>query len=73
MATKAHQVIHIDQVGTEHEALVTALNGMHDGFVSLIFIDPQAPEAENVKKVYDVAHASHPSKDSQTPTSHGTW
>jgi hypothetical protein len=67
MATKAGKVIYIDQAGREHEALVTAMNGMHDGFVSLIYIDPRAPEAENVRKVFDVAHVSHPSKDESNP------
>jgi hypothetical protein len=67
MATKGHEVIYVDQVGAEHAALVTAMNGMHEGFVSLIYIDPQAPESENVKKLFDVAHASHPSKDESNP------
>jgi hypothetical protein len=51
-------VVYVDGLGREHEALVTAVNGLHPGLVTLVFVDVNAPEPENVKKIFDVAHMS---------------
>jgi hypothetical protein len=67
MATKGHRVIYVDQVGREHAALVTAVNGLNDGYVSLVYVDAKADETDNVIKEIDVAHASDPSKDESNP------
>jgi hypothetical protein len=55
---KSHSVVYVDGLGREHEALVTAVNGLHPGLVTLVFVDVNAPEPENVKKIFDVAHMS---------------
>src|SRR4029077_20927885 len=33
-------------------------NPLNEGFLSLIYIDPHAPEGDNVKKLFDVRHIS---------------
>lgn len=59
---KSKIVIYVDAFGKEHDALVTALNGLNAGYVSLVYVDMAAPEADNVKKLFDVAHMSDASK-----------
>jgi hypothetical protein len=59
---KARTVLYIDAKGFEHEALVTALNGLHEGYLSLVYIDDKAEEADNVKKVFDIPHLSDDSR-----------
>ena len=58
MANKGNFVVYLDQVGKEHSALVTAMNPLNEGFVTLIYIDPHAPEGDNVRKLFDVRHIS---------------
>ena len=59
---KGQTVIYIDGLGKQHEALVTAINPMHEGVISMIYVDEKAAERENVKQVFDVVHVSHPSR-----------
>ena|SRR5713226_9058065 len=67
MATKGRAIVYIDSLGREHKALVTAINGMHEGFVSLAYVDAAAPERENVKRLTDVPHMSDPSVAESNP------
>jgi hypothetical protein len=53
---KAEPVIYLDAKGQEHEALVTAVNQLNPGYVSLVYIDQSRPEADNVVKLFDVRH-----------------
>jgi hypothetical protein len=55
---KGTSIIFVDPFGKEHDAIVTAENGLHPGFVSLVYVDVAAPEAENVRKVFDIPHVS---------------
>lgn len=64
---KGTTVIYVDPAGKEHEALVKALNGLNEGFITVTYIDVDAPEAENLKTVFDIAHMSHSSKDESNP------
>lgn len=58
---KGTAVIYVDGLGREHEALVTAINGLHPSNVSMVYVDPKAEERDNLVRVYDVAH-----KDDET-------
>ena len=58
MAKKGQDVIYLDEIGKEHAGLVTALNPLNEGYLTLIYIDPHAPESGNVKKLFDVRHIS---------------
>jgi len=53
---KGTSVIYIDPFGGEHDAIVTAENGLHPGFLSLVYVDVKAPEADNVRKLFDIPH-----------------
>jgi hypothetical protein len=64
---KQDAVIYIDGYGREHDALVTAVNEREQGFVTLVYVDVNAPEPENVKKLFDIAHVSHASKQEPNP------
>lgn len=64
---KGTTVTYVDPFGKEHDALVTAENGLHPGFLTLVYVDVNAPEPENVKKLYDIAHISDPSKEETNP------
>jgi hypothetical protein len=67
-AKKGQAVLYIDGFGREHEALVTAVNGMNLGFVTLVHVDINSPEADNIRKIFDVAHVSHESKQEPNPS-----
>lgn len=58
MMEKTKYVLYTDPFGHEHDALVTGVNGLHEGYATVIYIDPDAPESDNVKKVFDVAHSA---------------
>lgn len=64
---KQDAVVYIDGYGREHDALVTAVNEREQGFVTLVYVDVNAPEPENVKKLFDIAHVSHESKQEPNP------
>jgi len=64
---KGKAVIFVDALGKEHSALVTALNVAHEGYVSLIYIDAGAPEADNIKTASDVPHISDASRADSNP------
>ena len=51
----------------EHHALVTAMNGLNEGHISLAYVDPNGEERDNVVRVFDIPHESHPSKDEINP------
>lgn len=53
---KSKHVMFVDGLGKEHSALVTAINGLHPGYVTLVYVDESAPDADNLKKVYDIPH-----------------
>lgn len=59
---KSEHVIYIDPQGREHAALVTALNGLNQGYLSVIYIDAEAPERENQREVFDIPHFSDPAR-----------
>lgn len=59
---KSKAVAYIDPSGKEHVLLVTAINGLNEGFISGVYVDASAPENDNVRKVFDVPHMSHPSR-----------
>lgn len=60
---KGTTVVYIDPAGAEHDALVTAINPLHENVIDIAYVDMGAVEAENLKKVFAVVHASDPSKD----------
>lgn len=64
---KAKLVIYIDPNGVEHEALVRAVNPLNEGFATLVYVDDKAPESDNLKTVFDVAHHHDESKDENHP------
>jgi hypothetical protein len=71
MANKGNFVVYLDQVGKEHSALVTAMNPLNEGFVTLIYIDQNAPEGDNIRKLFDVRHLSRVKEANPTlPTYH---
>lgn len=51
---KSKFILYVDPQGKEHHALVTAINGLHPNYASLIYIDSKAPENANLKQVFDV-------------------
>lgn len=53
---KAGVVVYVDPKGAEHKALVTAVNPLNPGYITLVIVDDKADEASNVKKLYDVRH-----------------
>jgi hypothetical protein len=53
---KTEEVIYVDPQGREHKALVTALNGLNPGYISVVYVDGDAPENENIRRVYDIPH-----------------
>jgi len=53
---KTHAVTYVDGYGKEHDAIVTAVNVMNPGFLSLAFVDANAEERDNVVHKYDVPH-----------------
>src|SRR5258708_2303683 len=55
---KSKHAMYGDGLGKEHYALVTAINQLHPGYVTLVYVDEDAPEPNNLKTVYDVAHLS---------------
>lgn len=55
---KTEYVLYTDPAGKQHDALISALNGLHDGFATIIYIDQDASESDNVKKIFDVPHTS---------------
>ena len=65
---KGHSIIYVDPFGKEHDALVVALNGLNEGFISIVYVDNDAPEADNVRRVYDIPHISEPSKGEINPS-----
>lgn len=64
---KSDAVVYIDGFGREHDALVTVVNERYPGRVTLVYVDVNLPEPENVKKIYDVAHVSDASKQEPNP------
>lgn len=64
---KQDAVVYIDGYGREHDALVTAVNEREQGYVTLVYVDVNAPEPENVKKLFDIAHVLHASKQEPNP------
>lgn len=55
---KSKHAMYVDGLGKEHYALVTAINQLHPGYVTLVYVDEDASERENLKTVYDVPHLS---------------
>ncbi len=55
---RTEPVIYCDAKGVEHEALVFAVNPLNEGYLSLVYVDPSKPDADNVVKVFDVRHMS---------------
>lgn len=55
---KTEYVLYTDPSGKEHDALVTGLNGLHEGYATVVYVDEDAPESDNIKKVFDVAHSA---------------
>ena len=55
---KAETVIYVDAKGAEHEALVRALNGLNPGYITVSYVDVDAPEGDNLKTVYDIPHVT---------------
>ncbi len=64
---KGKTVVYIDPAGVPHDALVLAENGLNPGFVTLAYVDLQAPESTNLKTVFDVPHFTDGSKDETNP------
>jgi hypothetical protein len=64
---KGTSVLYIDPSGKEHTFLVTALNGLNEGFISGVYVDMTAPEPDNLKSVYDIPHMSHESRQETNP------
>jgi hypothetical protein len=60
-------VAFIDVAGVSHLALVAAVNGLHPDRLTLVYIDPKGPDTDNIKKMFDVVHASDSSKDENNP------
>jgi hypothetical protein len=60
-------VAFIDVAGVSHLALVAAVNGLHPDRLTLVYIDQKAPDTDNIKKMFDVVHASDSSKDENNP------
>lgn len=54
---KGRTVIYIDAGGVTHEALVIAANALNPGLLSIVYVDVMAPDGDNLKKVFDIAHA----------------
>ena len=70
---KATTVVYIDAKGAEHEALVRALNGLNPGYATVVYVDVDAPEADNLKTVFDVPHMDDDAKketNAALPTIH---
>lgn len=53
---KATSVTYLDAKGQPHEALVTAVNPLNPGYLSLVYVDESRPDADNVVKLGDVRH-----------------
>lgn len=53
---KTQAVTYVDGHGKEHDALVSAVNVRNPGYLSLVYIDPNADEADNVRKLWDIPH-----------------
>jgi hypothetical protein len=70
---KNKAIIYIDPSGKEHDALVTAINQMHDGVISLIYAvdDPENRGALNSTtiEVFDIPHMSAQSEVHTVPAS----
>ena len=64
---KGTTVIYIDSKGAEHEALVRALNGLNPGYITVSYVDVDAPEGDNLKTVFDIPHMKHESKAEPNP------
>jgi hypothetical protein len=64
---KNEPVIYIDAKGSEHLALVTAVNPFTLGRVSLVYVDVTADERENLVQLSDVAHMDDSSKQENNP------
>lgn len=64
---KGKNVLYVDSFGVEHDALVTAVNGLNLGFVTLVYVDMKAPEASNLITKFDVPHVSDKSQDENNP------
>lgn len=60
---KTHFVVYVDGYGKEHDALVTAVNVREPNYVSLCYVDANAPEADNVRHLWDVPNRAVAQKE----------
>jgi hypothetical protein len=56
-------VIYIDPQGVERNALVAAINGLHEGVIDLVYVDANS----EVQKKFGIVHASDESKQENNP------
>lgn len=55
-------VVYVDAAGVEHDALVSGVNGLHEGVLDLVFVS-----AGEVETRYGVVHISDESKQENNP------